>query len=80
MVYNIIDALKKLISAADQEINLKLHCQQSDDNLAAGDSKTVQLKKGVPTTVELTFGGWSDYRYWIYIVAGLPQAEIMINP
>ena len=48
VVYNIIDALKKLISAADQEINLKLHCQQSDDNLAAGDFKTVQLKKAFP--------------------------------
>lgn len=70
----------ELISTVDQEVNLKLHCQQSDDNLAAGDFKTVQLKKGVPATVELTFGGWSSFRYWVYIEAGYTKAEITINP
>lgn len=70
----------ELISSVDQEVNIKLHCQQSDDNLAAGDYKTLQLKKGEPTTVDLTFGGWSNFTYWVYIEADLTKAEITINP
>ena len=70
----------ELISSVDQEVNIKLHCQQSDDNLAAGDYKTVQLKKGEPTTVDLTFGGWPNFTYWIYIEADFTKAEITINP
>lgn len=70
----------ELISSVDQELNIKLHCQQSDDNLAAGDYKTLQLKKGEPTTVDLTFGGWPNSTYWVYIEADLTKAEITINP
>ncbi len=70
----------ELISTVDQDVTLKLRCQQSDDNRAAGDSKTVELKKGVPTTVELTFGGWPNHSYWIYIEADFTKAEITIDP
>ena len=70
----------ELISSVDQEVNIKLHCQQSDDNLAVGDYRTVQLKKGEPTTVDLTFGGWPNFTYWVYIEADLTKAEITINP
>ena len=70
----------ELISSVDQEVNIKLNCQQSDDNLAAGDYRTVQLKKGEPTTVELTFGGWPNFTYWVYIEADFTKAEITINP
>lgn len=70
----------ELISSVDQEVNIKLHCQQSDDNLAAGDYKTLQLKKGEPTTVDLTFGGWPNSTYWVYIEADFTKAEITINP
>lgn len=70
----------ELISSVDQELNIKLHCQQSDDNLAAGDYKTLQLKKGEPTTVDLTFGGWPNFTYWVYIEADFTKAEITINP
>lgn len=70
----------ELISSVDQELNIKLHCQQSDDNLAAGDYKTLQLKKGEPTTVDLTFGGWPNSTYWVYIEADFTKAEITINP
>ena len=70
----------ELISSVDQEVNIKLHCQQSDDNLAAGDYRTVQLKKGEPTTVDLTFGGWPNFTYWVYIEADFTKAEITINP
>ena len=72
--------LIELISSVDQEVAVKLHCQQSDDNLARGDAKAVELKKGVPTTVELGFGGWSNFTYWVYIEADLTKAEITINP
>ena len=72
--------LIELISSVDQEVAVKLHCQQSDDNLARGDAKTVELKKGVPTTVELGFGGWTNFTYWVYIEADLTKAEITINP
>lgn len=70
----------ELISSVDQEVNIKLRCQQSDDNLAAGDYRTVQLKKGEPTTVDLTFGGWPNFTYWVYIEADFTKAEITINP
>lgn len=70
----------ELISSVDQEVNIKLHCQQSDDNLAAGDYRTVQLKKGEPTTVDLTFGGWPNFTYWVYIEADYTKAEITITP
>lgn len=70
----------ELISSVDQDVNIKLHCQQSDDNLAAGDYRTVQLKKGEPTTVDLTFGGWPNFTYWVYIEADYTKAEITINP
>ena len=70
----------ELISSVDQEVNIKLHCQQSDDNLAVGDYRTVQLKKGEPTTVDLTFGGWPNFTYWVYIEADFTKAEITINP
>ena len=70
----------ELISSVDHEVNIKLHCQQSEDNLAAGDSKSVQLEKGVPTTVDLTFGGWPNFTYWVYIEADSTKAEITINP
>lgn len=70
----------ELISSVDQEVNIKLHCQQSDDNLAVGDYRTVQLKKWEPTTVDLTFGGWPNFTYWVYIEADYTKAEITINP
>lgn len=70
----------ELISSVDQEVNIMLHCQQSDDNLAAGDYRTVQPKKGEPTTVDLTFGGWPNFTYWVYIEADYTKAEITINP
>ena len=72
--------LIELISSVDQEVAVKLHCQQSDDNLARGDAKTVELQNGVPATVELGFGGWPDCTYWVYIEADFTKAEITINP
>lgn len=70
----------ELTSKYDVEVKVMLDCQQSADNLALGDTKTVQLKKNVPIEVELTFGGWNDFTYWIYIEADNTKAEITINP
>lgn len=70
----------ELISTTDQEVTIELSCQQSSDNLALGSSKTMTLKKDIPTTVELTFGGWPDSRYWISLAVENTRAEITINP
>ena len=69
----------EIISSKDQAVTVTLHCQQSSDNLTDGDAKTVELKKGVPASVELQFGGW-PYSYWIYIKADNTLAEIKIEP
>lgn len=59
---------------------ISLRSQQSADNLALGDCKTVELKAGVPTTVDMKFGGWSEYNYWVYIEIDNTKVEIMIDP
>lgn len=70
----------ELISEIDQELRVGLDCRASADNLGLGDSKTLQMKKNTPVTVELTFSGWHKYAYWIYIGADKTVAEIKINP
>lgn len=70
----------ELLSKVDQTAAVKLHCEQSDDNLASGDGKIVELREGVAETVELTFGGWENSRYWIYIAVDNTIAEITIEP
>ena len=70
----------ELISKVDQTVTINLHCQQSNDNLAAGDIKTVELKKGVAKTVKLSFGGWKKYSYWVYMKVDNTKVEIMIEP
>ena len=70
----------ELVSSKDQEIDINLECQQSDDNRAKGDFKKVELKKDEPQTVKLTFGGWPNFRYWIYITVDNTKACIEINP
>ena len=70
----------ELTSTVDQTVELKLSCQQSDDNLTWGDDEILELKKDVPQTVELEFGGWKDTRYWIYMEAANSKAEITIEP
>ena len=59
---------------------VSLHCQRSDDDLDAGDYKEIFLEADVPQTVELTFGGWPDSSYWIYITADNTRIELKINP
>lgn len=70
----------ELLSEICQTVNISLRSQQSADNLALGDYKTVELKAGVPTTVDMKFGGWSEYNYWVYIEIDNTKVEIMIDP
>lgn len=70
----------ELLSTIDQEVTINLRCQQSDDNMALGSSKSVSLEKDTATTVELTFGGWPNTYYWIYIKVANTRAEIEIQP
>ena len=70
----------ELLSEICQTVNISLRSQQSADNLALGDCKTVELKAGVPTTVDMKFGGWSEYNYWVYIEIDNTKVEIMIDP
>ena len=69
----------ELISALDQTVYVSSFSQQSDDNLGSGDSETVELKAGVPVTVELSFFGFS-YGYWVTLRADNTMVEITINP
>ena len=70
----------ELLSTIDQEVTINLRCQQSDDNMALGSSKSVSLEKDTATTVELTFGGWPNTYYWIYLKVANTRAEIKIQP
>jgi hypothetical protein len=70
----------ELISTIDQEVTINLRCQQSDDNMALGSSKSVSLEKDTPTTVELTFGGWPNTYYWIYLKVANTRVEMKIQP
>lgn len=70
----------ELLSSVDQPAAIKLHCEQSDDNMALGGGTIVDLRKGIAETVELTFGGWGDCRYWVYLMVDNTVAEITIEP
>lgn len=70
----------EVVSNVDQELTIELNCRMSVDNMQGGDSEWLRLKRGIPVTVELTFGGWKDSTYWVYIWADSTVAEITINP
>ena len=69
-----------MISTIDQTISVRLNCSQSDDNLAEGDAKDVTLKAGKAETVELSFGGWKDFNYWIDISVDNTRINLRIEP
>ena len=70
----------ELISAVDQAKYISLFCCQGEDNLAAGDGRDVVLKAGKEETVELSFGGWKDFTYWIYISVDNTHISLRIEP
>ncbi len=69
----------ELVSDIDQTLLVRLESQASSDNLAAGDMKEVAFEAGKPQTVELDFGGWSNFNYYITIFADNTRVRIDIN-
>ena len=70
----------ELTSTVDQSVYISLFCSQSGDNLAEGDAKDLTLQAGKPETVELTFGGWKDFNYWIDIKVDNTRINLRIEP
>lgn len=70
----------ELISTVDQSVSISLLCSQSNDNLAYGDRKEIVLTAKEPETVELTFGGWKDFSYWIDISVDNTRINLRIEP
>ena len=70
----------ELQSTTDQTTHVDLRCQRSDDDLDAGDYKNITLKAGETETVELSFGGWKDSDFWIYIIVDNTKICLRIEP
>lgn len=70
----------ELISTVDQSVSISLLCSQSNDNLADGDRKEIVLTAEEPEAVELTFGGWKDFNYWIDISIDNTRINLRIEP
>lgn len=70
----------KLKSPIDQTVRVSLDCYQSGDNLARGDWKEVTLKANQTETVELSFGGWQSYDYWIDLKVDNTLISLKIEP
>jgi hypothetical protein len=78
--YNRIDGITvELVSAVDQTVEISLRSQQSEDNLGSDDYKAVELKAGVPVTVEMSFYGF-PYGYWVTLWTDNTRVEIQIDP
>ena len=67
-------------SKEDREVKVELTSQASEDNLAIGDSKTVMLKKDKETSVELSFGGFANTRYYITVFIDNTRISLTIEP
>ncbi|MBR5947215.1 MAG: hypothetical protein IKZ82_01025 [Clostridia bacterium] len=70
----------ELISTKDETVEVRLISRQSMDNLAGMDTKSVDLKAGESTDVELRFGGWRNFTYWVEITAGNTKLNLEIDP
>jgi len=69
-----------LLANEDREdVSISLECQQSNDNIGLGDYKTIQLKKGQETRVELSFSGF-NYGFEISIYIDQTRVTIWIYP
>lgn len=69
----------ELLSDIDQTCSVRIGSQASSDNLAMGDAKDVAFKAGQTETVEFSFGGWSNFNYYITILADNTKLRIDIN-
>lgn len=70
----------ELLSRKDQRIAVDLRCQRSEDDLADGAYKELELYSGVPLTVALDFGGWQDSRFGVYIFVDNTRIELTVEP
>ncbi len=70
----------ELLSTVDQSFRLDFYCQQSNDNIANEDRIDIDLTKGVPKTLEIPFGGWKDFSYWITICMDNTRVKVWIKP
>ena len=69
-----------LLANEDREdMEIFLDCKQSNDNLGLGVYKTIQLKKGQETHVELSFSGF-NYGFEISIYIDQTRVTIWIYP
>lgn len=69
-----------LTSSFDQYVTVSLTCYQSDDNLAAGDYRGIQLNANETKQITLNFGGWKDFTYWVDITADNTRVSLTIKP
>lgn len=67
-------------SSESKSISVRLQCQQSDDNLAAGDFKDIALTEGKETKVELTFGGFMNTTYYVTIFIDNTMINLTVKP
>ena len=69
----------ELVSPVDQTLRVSYSSYASDDNRGSDGGETVELRAGVPVTVECTFCGF-NFRYWLAIRAGNTKVELQIDP
>ncbi|MGM9643329.1 MAG: hypothetical protein ACI3XI_08985 [Eubacteriales bacterium] len=67
-------------SSESKIIGVSLRCQQSGDNLAAGDFKDIVLTEGKETKAELTFGGFKDVTYYVTIFIDNTRISLTVKP
>ena len=68
-----------LTSTIRQEVDVRLDCRRSEDDLGDGDGKKVYLSAGKEEEVELTFSGWDNSSFRIYITVDNTRLELEIN-
>lgn len=69
----------ELVSPVDQTLRVSYSSYASDDNRGSDGGETVELRAGVPVTVECTFCGF-NFGYWLAIRAGNTKVELQIDP
>jgi hypothetical protein len=70
----------EVTSSLDQYVPIYLNCYQSDDNLAPGDWKELNLKAGEKKEITLNFGGWENFSFWIDVIADNTRVTLTIDP
>ncbi len=70
----------RILADESKKVVADLRSYQSDDNLAAGDSKEIKLVKGKETTVTFTFGGFYNHPYSITVMIDNTRITLTIDP